>query len=256
MSCATATRSFRPCSDEIDTRASARSTSSRSSTGKARSAASSRARLAARARAGVRVRVLLDAWGAKPIERSLVTTMEEAGVLVRWFRPLRRFRPNELNHRTHRKVLIVDEAIGFAGGVGIADEWLGDARNATEWRDTHFRRPGPRRRRTPSRVSRQLGRDRPRTLRRGHRSLPRSTPGRDRHRAVRAGCIGDRSQRRLHAVPCALPGRAAPASHHDRVFRARRRDHRPSVRRSRPRRRGRAPRSRAARRQAVRAARR
>jgi cardiolipin synthase len=35
--------------------------------------------------------------------------------------------------------LIVDEAIGFTGGVGIADEWNGDARNEHEWRDTHFR---------------------------------------------------------------------------------------------------------------------
>jgi cardiolipin synthase A/B len=100
-------------------------------------------RLADRASAGVRVRVLLDAWGSKPIERSLVDLMERAGVRIRWFRPLRRFRPNELNHRTHRKVLIVDEATGYVGGVGIADEWLGDARNESEWRDTHFRVRGP-----------------------------------------------------------------------------------------------------------------
>ena len=53
--------------------------------------------------------------------------MEDAGVTVRWFRPLRRFRPGQVNHRTHRKVMIVDEAVGFTGGVGIADEWLGNA---------------------------------------------------------------------------------------------------------------------------------
>ncbi|MDQ1435287.1 MAG: cardiolipin synthase [Actinomycetota bacterium] len=100
-------------------------------------------RLADRAAAGVRVRVLLDAWGSKPIERSLVDAMERAGVSIRWFRPLRRFRPNELNHRTHRKLLIVDEATGYVGGVGIADEWLGDARSESEWRDTHFRIRGP-----------------------------------------------------------------------------------------------------------------
>jgi cardiolipin synthase A/B len=95
--------------------------------------------LADRARQGARVRVLLDAWGSKPIERGLVDLMERSGVTVRWFRPLHRFRPAEINHRTHRKVLIVDEAVGFTGGVGIADEWKGDARNADEWRDTHFR---------------------------------------------------------------------------------------------------------------------
>jgi cardiolipin synthase A/B len=95
--------------------------------------------LADRAKAGARVRVLLDAWGARPIDKSMVDMMEDAGATIRWFRPLHRFRPGQVNHRTHRKVMIVDEAVGFTGGVGIADEWLGDARNEREWRDTHFR---------------------------------------------------------------------------------------------------------------------
>jgi cardiolipin synthase len=69
--------------------------------------------------------------------------MEHGGVTIRWFRPLRRFRLGQVNHRTHRKVMIVDEAVGFTGGVGIADEWLGDARDEREWRDTHFRLEGP-----------------------------------------------------------------------------------------------------------------
>ncbi len=99
--------------------------------------------LADRARAGVRVRVLLDAWGAHSIERSLLALMEGAGVQIRWFRPLARFQLHKANHRTHRKVLIVDEAVGFTGGVGIADEWDGDARDEHEWRDTHFRVRGP-----------------------------------------------------------------------------------------------------------------
>lgn len=99
--------------------------------------------LAERARAGVRVRVLLDALGARTMDRDVIDLMADNGVQVRWFRPLRRFRPGQLNHRTHRKVLIVDEAVGFSGGVGIADEWKGDARNEKEWRDTHFRFEGP-----------------------------------------------------------------------------------------------------------------
>jgi len=99
--------------------------------------------LAERASAGVRVRVLLDAWGSRPIERELLDLMSNAGVQVNWFRPLHRLRPREVNHRTHRKVLVVDETIGFTGGVGISDLWLGDARNENEWRDTHFRIEGP-----------------------------------------------------------------------------------------------------------------
>jgi cardiolipin synthase A/B len=85
----------------------------------------------------------LDGWGCHPIDRSQLAIMERAGVLVRWFRPIRRFQPSKANHRTHRKVLITDETTGFTGGVGIADEWGGDARDASEWRDTHFRVRGP-----------------------------------------------------------------------------------------------------------------
>lgn len=100
-------------------------------------------RLCARAKEGVRVRVLLDALGARTMDHHLLDDMEDADVDVRWFRPLHRFRPLEVNHRTHRKVLVVDEAVGFTGGVGIADEWTGDARDDSEWRDTHFRVSGP-----------------------------------------------------------------------------------------------------------------
>lgn len=99
--------------------------------------------LSERARSDVRVRVLLDSWGAHGLDRDLIEMMEDAGVRVRWFRPLHRLQPTKANHRTHRKVLIVDEATAFTGGVGIADEWKGDARDETEWRDTHVRVRGP-----------------------------------------------------------------------------------------------------------------
>jgi cardiolipin synthase len=99
--------------------------------------------LSRRAKAGVRVRVLLDAWGSRPIESHLIDDMTGAGVQVRWFRPLSRVRIGEVNHRTHRKVLVVDESVAFTGGVGISDLWNGDARNEHEWRDTHFKVEGP-----------------------------------------------------------------------------------------------------------------
>ncbi len=99
--------------------------------------------LAERARAGVRVRVLLDAWGAHSIDKPALTEMQEAGVQVHWFRPFRRLQVDKANHRTHRKVLVVDEEVAFTGGVGIADQWNGDARDENEWRDTHFRIRGP-----------------------------------------------------------------------------------------------------------------
>ena len=96
-----------------------------------------------RAKAGVRVRVLLDAVGAAQMSRELTDTMIEAGAQVEWFRKPTDSRPGELNYRTHRKVLVCDEAVAFTGGVGIAEEWCGDARNPDEWRDTHVRVRGP-----------------------------------------------------------------------------------------------------------------
>jgi cardiolipin synthase len=103
--------------------------------------------LAERARAGVRVRVLLDAVGGRLIDSDLIDHMADCGVQVEWFRqPLwqgKLLSPFKHNHRTHRKVLVVDEQIGFTGGVGIAEEWGGDARDETEWRDTHVRVVGP-----------------------------------------------------------------------------------------------------------------
>jgi cardiolipin synthase A/B len=99
--------------------------------------------LAARARAGVRVRILLDDIGARPMRKELLGVLVEGGCQVRWFRPVRRVRPGIVNHRTHRKLLVCDEHVSFTGGVGIADEWCGDARDETEWRDTHCRIEGP-----------------------------------------------------------------------------------------------------------------
>jgi cardiolipin synthase A/B len=99
--------------------------------------------LAKRAAAGVRVRVLLDGVGARLMDKGLADRMTEAGAEVQWFRPPVQWRVWQVEHRTHRKVLVCDERVGFTGGVGIAEEWCGDARHPGEWRDTHFRVRGP-----------------------------------------------------------------------------------------------------------------
>ncbi|MET9431209.1 phospholipase D-like domain-containing protein [Streptomyces sp. NPDC003036] len=99
--------------------------------------------LADRARAGVRVRLLLDGFGSRLIEKDQLAAMERAGVQVSWFRKPLYLSPFKQNHRCHRKVLVVDEHVAFTGGVGIAQEWCGDARNENEWRDTHVEVRGP-----------------------------------------------------------------------------------------------------------------
>ncbi|MFJ4124290.1 phosphatidylserine/phosphatidylglycerophosphate/cardiolipin synthase family protein [[Kitasatospora] papulosa] len=99
--------------------------------------------LSERARAGVRVRLLLDGFGSRLIEKDQLAMMEKAGVEVAWFRKPLYLSPLKQNHRCHRKVLITDEETAFTGGVGIAEEWCGDARDESEWRDTHVRVQGP-----------------------------------------------------------------------------------------------------------------
>jgi len=99
--------------------------------------------LAERARAGVEVKVILDAIGSAKMSRDLIEFMRRNGIDVEWYHPVRWYSLSRANHRTHRKLLIVDGEVGFTGGVGIADEWLGDADGPTHWRETQVRVEGP-----------------------------------------------------------------------------------------------------------------
>ncbi len=99
--------------------------------------------LSERARAGVSVHVILDWAGSVLMEGQALSQMEEAGVQVKRYRPLRWYDLSRLNNRTHRKILVADGRVGFTGGVGIADAWQGRAQDPGHWRDTHFRVEGP-----------------------------------------------------------------------------------------------------------------
>lgn len=99
--------------------------------------------LAERARAGVKVNVVLDAVGSAPMSHDLTDFMRRNGIQVEWYHPLRWYTLSRVNHRTHRKLLVVDGEIGFSGGVGIADEWQGDADTKDHWRETVVRIEGP-----------------------------------------------------------------------------------------------------------------
>ncbi|HMA18622.1 MAG TPA: phospholipase D-like domain-containing protein, partial [Thermoanaerobaculia bacterium] len=97
--------------------------------------------LADKAREGVEVRVLLDDFGSHlgPLEDQ----MKQAGVKLRYYKPLRIYSIYKVGKRTHRKILTVDGKIGFTGGFAVDDRWKGDARNPDEWRDTNVRVEGP-----------------------------------------------------------------------------------------------------------------
>ena len=99
--------------------------------------------LAERAEAGIPVHVTIDWVGSIKMDPALLDLMEDAGVEVERYRPLHWYNLGRMNNRTHRKLLVVDGRIGFTGGVGIADEWKGNAQDPDHWRDIHFRIDGP-----------------------------------------------------------------------------------------------------------------
>ncbi len=101
------------------------------------------AALAAKAREKVQVRVLLDASGSAKMDPELLALMRDAGCHVRKYRPFRASNFARINSRDHRKIVVIDGLVGYTFGHGIADEWLGDAQDRRQWRDTGARIEGP-----------------------------------------------------------------------------------------------------------------
>ena len=100
--------------------------------------------LSERARAGVAVHLLADGMGGLKLKHEDRRRLFDAGVKLliygreHWYD----IKPN-INHRTHRKLLVVDGRIGFTGGMCIDDRWDGDAESIKVWRETQVRIEGP-----------------------------------------------------------------------------------------------------------------
>ena len=99
--------------------------------------------LAAKAREGIPVKILLDAVGSGTIGSDILETLEKGGCQLAWYNRIHWYTIGQFNHRTHRKSLIIDGRVGFTGGAGIADVWLGHAQSPEHWRDTQVRIAGP-----------------------------------------------------------------------------------------------------------------
>lgn len=95
-----------------------------------------------RAGAKVRVLLLLDAFGSQPLKREWIDSLKAAGVEVVWLRPLRWYTLNRAAHRSHVRVVVVDGRVGYTGGFGLADYWLGDGHHEDQWRETNVRFEG------------------------------------------------------------------------------------------------------------------
>jgi cardiolipin synthase len=95
------------------------------------------------ARRGVEVSVIVDAVGAAGMKEEHVERLRGAGCRFVRFNATKWYSIEHLNYRTHRKILVVDGDVGFTGGVGVADHWLGNAQDKEHWRDTQVRMRGP-----------------------------------------------------------------------------------------------------------------
>jgi cardiolipin synthase A/B len=96
-----------------------------------------------KARQKVRVLLLLDAFGSQPLKRDWLQRVKAAGVEVVWLRPLRWYSLQKAAQRSHVRVVVVDGRIGYTGGFGLADYWLGDGHHEDQWRETNVRFEGP-----------------------------------------------------------------------------------------------------------------
>ena len=94
-------------------------------------------------RRGVKVNLVLDAVGASSLSDDDLQRLRSAGCTVALFNSPTWYSLEELNYRTHRKILVVDGDIGFTGGAGVDDQWKGNARTKEEWRDTQVEVRGP-----------------------------------------------------------------------------------------------------------------
>lgn len=99
--------------------------------------------LSERARAGVRVLLLLDAFGSQSLKKSWADDMRRAGVQVAVLRKMRWYSIHNASDRSHVRVVVVDGRIGYTGGFGIADYWLGNGHAKDQWRESNIRFEGP-----------------------------------------------------------------------------------------------------------------
>ncbi len=93
---------------------------------------------------GVRVRVLYDAYASRSIRKNIVREMKVGGIEVY---PVIRVKlagmANRMNHRDHRKIIIIDGQTAYLGGINVSDRYDNSIETGLYWRDTHVRIIGP-----------------------------------------------------------------------------------------------------------------
>jgi cardiolipin synthase len=100
--------------------------------------------LAEQARKGVQVRLLYDAVGSSKLKGRHLAELRRAGGRAESFLPLFSLRrPFSVNFRTHRKIIVIDDQIGFVGGRNVGNEYRSGRSDWGVWHDAHLRLEGP-----------------------------------------------------------------------------------------------------------------
>lgn len=96
-----------------------------------------------KAKEGVTVRAIYDAYASKGIIKNVINELKEGGVMVY---PIIKIKfknfASRINHRDHRKIIIIDGKVGFIGGINISDRYDNSIETGLYWRDTHIKITG------------------------------------------------------------------------------------------------------------------
>ncbi len=102
--------------------------------------------LAEKAKEGVEVRAMFDSFGNSsndsPLKNKQLRAIRESGILIAEYDPIKFPWINHAYHRDHRKVVVVDGAVCYAGGMNVADYYIHGRPEYGEWRDMHMEMTG------------------------------------------------------------------------------------------------------------------
>ena len=96
-----------------------------------------------KAKEGVEVRLLYDSVGSRLLNRNVLNKLiNEGGKVGEFFPSWLKFININMNFRNHRKIVVIDNNVGFVGGFNVGDEYLGKDSKFGYWRDTHIKFTG------------------------------------------------------------------------------------------------------------------
>lgn len=100
--------------------------------------------LAEKAAAGVKVRLIYDHVGSFHVRSRFFKNLRKRGIEAHpFFKVSFPWWGTRINWRNHRKIVVIDETIGYLGGMNVADRYIDGGKKFDSWRDTHVRVTGP-----------------------------------------------------------------------------------------------------------------